>query len=163
MWADGTMRPTKIPRCLILGTGEDTPQGHSLRASMLILELSPGDLDWALLSECQLAGSEGIYANVVAGFLKWIAKRFDQHVVDLRLQLIEYRNRATGSSSHRRTPELVANLAAGCRLFLRFCQAVGAINRRERDEWFDQAWAAIGDAAVAQEQFPARLVPNCDS
>ena len=34
---DGTMRPTRPPRGLILSTGEDVPRGHSVRARALIV------------------------------------------------------------------------------------------------------------------------------
>jgi hypothetical protein len=42
MRADGTLRPAKPPRGLILSTGEDVPRGQSLRARQLILEVSKG-------------------------------------------------------------------------------------------------------------------------
>src|SRR5205807_5268138 len=44
MKADATLRPAKPPRGLVLSTGEDTPRGQSLRARMLVVEVSPGDL-----------------------------------------------------------------------------------------------------------------------
>ncbi len=42
---DGTMRPTKPPRCTLLSTGEDTPGGQSIRARMMVLEVDHGDID----------------------------------------------------------------------------------------------------------------------
>src|SRR5262249_34850875 len=44
MRADGSLRPEKPPRGLVLSTGEDVPRGQSLRARLLTLEVSPGDL-----------------------------------------------------------------------------------------------------------------------
>ena len=44
MRADGSLRPAKPPRGLILSTGEDVPRGQSLRARLLVLEVSPGRL-----------------------------------------------------------------------------------------------------------------------
>jgi integrase len=43
MRADATLRPPKPPRGLLLSTGEDTPRGQSLRARLLVQEISPGD------------------------------------------------------------------------------------------------------------------------
>ena len=42
MRADGGSRPTYYPRGLIISTGEDIPSGQSLRARLLVLELTPG-------------------------------------------------------------------------------------------------------------------------
>lgn len=43
MRADASLRPAKPPRGLTLSTGEDTPRGQSLRARLLVLEISDGD------------------------------------------------------------------------------------------------------------------------
>src|SRR5262249_57001791 len=42
MRADTTLRPDKPPRGLALSTGEDVPRGQSLRARLLVLDVSPG-------------------------------------------------------------------------------------------------------------------------
>src|SRR5918993_546137 len=57
MWADGTLRPQYHPRGLVVSSGEDTPRGQSLRARMLISEISPGDVDLEVLTEMQRAGA----------------------------------------------------------------------------------------------------------
>ena len=44
MRADGGSRPTYYPRGLIISTGEDIPSGQSLRARLLVLELTPGEI-----------------------------------------------------------------------------------------------------------------------
>jgi hypothetical protein len=63
MRPDTTLRPEKPPRALILSTGEDVPRGQSLRARMLVLELSPGDLDWHKLTQCQQDAAGGLHAR----------------------------------------------------------------------------------------------------
>src|SRR6185295_3161976 len=72
MSPDGSLRPAKIPRGLIVATGEDVPAGHSLRASMLILEMGDA-LDWDFLSRTQQLGAEGVYAKTMAGYVRWLA------------------------------------------------------------------------------------------
>ena len=42
---DGTLRPTKPPRCTIISTGEDTPAGQSIRARLLVVEIGDGDVE----------------------------------------------------------------------------------------------------------------------
>jgi hypothetical protein len=67
MRPDTTLRPEKPPRALIISTGEDVPRGQSLRARMIVLELSPGDLDWERLTGCQSAAGAGLYALAMSG------------------------------------------------------------------------------------------------
>ena len=42
MRADGSLRPPKPPRGLILSTGEDIPRGQSLRSRLVVLEVETG-------------------------------------------------------------------------------------------------------------------------
>jgi hypothetical protein len=71
------LREPKPPRGLVLSTGEDIPRGHSIRARLLILELSKGGVTPAALSECQAAARAGDYAQAMSGFLRWMASRVD--------------------------------------------------------------------------------------
>jgi Domain of unknown function (DUF3854)/Domain of unknown function (DUF927) len=68
---DGTMRPSKRPRGLILSTGEEVPRGQSLRARLLIVEVSPDDVDWERLADCQSDAAQGRYAQAMAAYLQW--------------------------------------------------------------------------------------------
>ena len=77
MRPDGSLRPAKPPRGLILSTGEDIPRGQSLRARGLFLELGPNDLNWQRLSECQQDAASGRYAMAMAGYLQWLAADYE--------------------------------------------------------------------------------------
>jgi hypothetical protein len=57
---DGTMRPPKPPRGLILSTDEDNPRGQSLQARLLVVEVSPSDMKWEYLTTCQAAAAQGV-------------------------------------------------------------------------------------------------------
>jgi hypothetical protein len=67
-------------------------------------------------------------------------------------RLAELRQRALGSGLHRRTPEIVSNLAIGWTLFLSFAQTVGALTEGEARELDARAWRALGGAAAAQAE-----------
>jgi hypothetical protein len=54
MQADGTLRPVKPPRGLVLSTGEDTPRGQSLRSRLFVLEVDPSTVNWERVTACQL-------------------------------------------------------------------------------------------------------------
>ena len=56
------------PRALVLATGEQVPEGRSLRARMLIVETQPGDVNLALLSELQESGREGQLAGAMSAY-----------------------------------------------------------------------------------------------
>ena len=59
MRADGGSRPTYYPRGLIISTGEDIPSGQSLRARLLVLELTPGEIAAEALSAAQATQRKG--------------------------------------------------------------------------------------------------------
>lgn len=158
LWADGRLRPTKHPRGIIVGTGEDIPNGHSLRASMLIIELA--DFDFDMLTECQRFGQDGAYAEVMSAYIQWLAGRYESIQRRLRQEIAELRDEAAGSTDHRRTPELVANLALGVRYFLNFAQDIGALSDEAAHSHYDEAWRAIGEAAVAQQEYLSASEPE---
>jgi hypothetical protein len=159
MRADGSLRTARPPRGLILSTGEDVPRGQSLRARMLVLELERGDVDWDALTRCQRAAADGALAQSMSGFLRWIAPRYDEVRRGLAAQLPELREAASRSGTHRRTPELVANLATGFGLFLAFARSVGALVDAECVGLWDRAWGSLGEAAASQAHHQAGAEP----
>lgn len=99
------LQQTMYPRGLILSTGEDTPEGHSVRARMLILELSPGDIEPKALSAAQ--AHRPLFCTLTAALLRQLAKephdllpRIEQHRADLL------------GVGHTRTPSMLARLIA---------------------------------------------------
>ena len=157
MRADGTLRSSKPPRGLIVSTGEDLPRGQSLRARVLVLELGRGDVDWGRLSRCQASAGAGRLAEALAGFVSWVAGCYETTQGQLEALLPQLRAKAAASGSHRRTPEIVANLAAGFGLFLTFAASAGAITDTEHQALLEVSWRALGEAARAQSahQSPA--------
>lgn len=149
---DATLRSGKVPRGLILSTGEDIPRGQSLRARMFALELSPGALDWKLLSHCQRAAASGLYAQAMSAFLQWLAPRYRTIKKKQANTLSKLRREAANSRQHKRTPEIVANLMLGMRYFLKFAKSVGAISEDEAEQSANEAWQALGAAAKAQNR-----------
>jgi len=150
MRADASLKAPKFPRGLILSTGEDVPLGLSLRARMLVLEITPGMIASERLRECQTEARNGVYAEALAGFAAFLAPQFRQVQAGLGEQVSHWRDRATTSGQHRRTPEIVANLALGLDWFLRCAVEASAITDKERDNLWERGWKALGQAAQAQ-------------
>jgi hypothetical protein len=160
MRSDATLRPPKPPRGLIVSTGEDVPRGQSLRARFLTLEVGPDDVDLKKLTVAQKDASTGIYAQAMAGFIQWLAPQYKVVRAKLPAEIAELRDLAQGSGQHRRTPEIVANLALGLRYLLRFAQEVGAITAEEGGKLSTDGWKALGQAAAAQAHHQAASEPT---
>jgi hypothetical protein len=108
-------------------------------------------MNWTVLTECQAAASQGLFAQAMAGFLRWMAARYDGLPTLLRRRTAELRTRAASAgASHRRTPTIVAHLAFGLEVFLSFAQGIGALSEFEVRELRDRGWTALGEAAGAQ-------------
>jgi hypothetical protein len=147
MRPDGTLRPSKPPRGMILSTGEDVPRGQSLRSRMLVIEVDKGDVDLHRLTPCQRDASAGLYAAALAGFVKWLARRYAAFQADLARQRAELRDKAVAARQHSRTPGIVADLAIGLRYFLDFALEIGAIESDQRAEMARRGWRALEEAA----------------
>lgn len=158
MRPDTSLRPAKPPRGLILSTGEDVPLGPSLRARMLVLELAGGDIDPVALSACQADAAAGRYAVAMAGFIRWLA----QHPAilrELRSEVISARDDAQGRPTHRRTPDIVANVIVAMRHLLAFAREVGAMTADEQAWLEDRCLRALQVAASRQAEHQATSDP----
>jgi len=156
MRSDTTLRPIKPPRGLILSTGEDTPHGQSLRARVLLMELGPKALDFTKLTAAQKDARGGLYARDLAGFIRWLAGRYP---VDFKTEVARLRDQVMEADSHRRTPDIVANLAYGFRSFLDYALAAKAISEKERARLWEQAWSVFLEVARMQSAHQASAEP----
>jgi primase-polymerase (primpol)-like protein len=150
MRADGTLRPPKPPRGLILATGEDVPRGHSITARLCVVDVERGSVKLKRLSECQRDAAAGVYASAMGGFAVWLAPRYAELPCQLDAERVELRNQFVGKFPHARTPDVVANLLTGLRYLLRFAEHVGAIDRDERERLWERGLAAFRAAADRQ-------------
>jgi len=104
MRPDGSLRATKPPRGPIVSTGEDLPRGQSLRPRVLVVDVGRSDVDWGRLTDCQAHAGAGHLAQALAGFLRWMAGRYEATQSQFAALLPELRDRAAASGEHRRTP-----------------------------------------------------------
>ncbi|MEK7205259.1 MAG: hypothetical protein AAB254_07085, partial [candidate division NC10 bacterium] len=153
MKPDGTLRPEYFPRGLIISSGEDIPRGQSLRSRLWILELSPGQVDLQELTRAQEDAARGLLARALAGYLKWLAPQMDQlkEVLPPRHRELRIEARSVGVV-HDRTPDIMASLAMGWEVFLRFAREAGAVTVKEAGELRRSGWQALGEAARAQRE-----------
>jgi hypothetical protein len=159
MRTDGGSRPTYYPRGLIISTGEDIPSGQSLRARLLVLELTPGQIAADRLSAMQTDAASGIFATAMAGYLRWLATRID----DLKQMLPErqrmLRDTLAQGLDHRRTPDIAASLIVGWQTFLQFAEESGAIAGQDAPSTLDRVRSALTDSADLQRAHQASEEP----
>jgi len=162
MRSDATLKPTKPPRGLILCTGEDIPNGQSLRARIFVSEVrktGPGAVDLTKLSICQRDAASGLYAQAMAGFIRWLAPRYQDIRRDLNGQQVNLRNKADSTGLYLRTADIVASLTVGILWFLKFAQDVEAISKDKAQDWTRRALDSLDEKAESQSEHQADSDP----
>ncbi len=130
------------------------------RARLLVLEVSPGDVDPARLAACQQVAAAGAYAASMSAFVQWLATHAAS-VWDRRSEVVtQLRAAATASARHRRTPAIVAELAWAWSVLLAFGVDIGALDSLAATERWEAAWRAVGAAAAAQARWQAASEPT---
>jgi hypothetical protein len=144
------MREPRPPRSLILSTGEEVPRGQSIRARLLILELSKNMISAASLTVCQEDARLGLYSGAMSAFIAWIATDYEKRTAQFQKKVLDCRNKVRGSMAHARTPEILANLQASFEMFLEFGVQIGVIDYNDREALAQRCWNGLGVAAAHQ-------------
>ena len=153
------LREPKPPRGLILSTGEEIPRGHSIRARILLLELTKGAISPCKLQECQGDAESGLYVAAMSAFIQWIARRYEETKAALAVRAAELRRKLI-HPAHARTADMIATLQAGVEAFLEFAQDCGAVDSEERKHLADRSWEALQLAAAAQAKHQVAAEPT---
>jgi len=154
-----SVRDSNPPRGLTLSTGEDVPRGQSLHSRFWLMEFGPGDVDIEKLTACQGDATAGIYGGAMSAYLQWLAPQYAHVKKCLSKQIAKFRDAATRSSQHARTPGIVADLMVGLSYFLRFATEVGALSADAAKVLREKAWRALGNGAAAQTRGQATEEP----
>ena len=125
--------PSLSPRGGLLSTGEDTAARGSAKGRSLLVSVTRGEtpatnsVAHATLTPLQADAAAGAYARTMAAYIQHVASRGLNHQLDRLKQLTtEFRDRAMREEvhGHARTPGILADLAAGYRLFLEWADTV---------------------------------------
>lgn len=143
-----SLQETMYPRGLIFSTGEDIPTGHSIRARMMIIELTPGDIRTDHLSEAQKMRSQ--YSVALGSFIEWIAAQDHTAVVKLHKERAKEMRQEFLEIGHTRTPAMIADMIATIAMFTCFAQDVKAISSKRAEEINAEAKKAVME--IANEQ-----------
>jgi hypothetical protein len=154
----GRGRP-KPPRGLILSTGEEIPRGHSIRARLMLLELSKGAISSSKLQECQRDAESGLYAVAMSAFIRWIAGHYEERRAALAVRAAELR-RNLRDPAHARTADMIATLQAGFEAYLEFAHDCEAVDTADRKHLADRSWEALQMVAAAQAKHHVATEPT---
>ncbi|HYE35387.1 cell wall-binding protein [Methylocaldum sp.] len=151
--SDMKQRAAYHPRGLVLATGEDVPRGQSLRARLVIVELSVKDVDNAVLTELQTSAREGALERAMVGYLRWLAPNMDEWKASLPGYLRAFRDRAISegfASSHPRAADIYASLLTGLDLFRQYAVEAGALADADAAPVFERCETVLKDLIAAQ-------------
>lgn len=151
MTATAELRNPFHPRGVIVATGEDIPNGHSLQARLVIINIARGAINTHVLSEMQKLARDGTLAKVMASYLQWlaVAAREDRFLKMIDLFLLCDRD-SVGRDGHARTQDNLANLLTGLRVFLDFADHAGEISPQVTQAFMDIATDAARSLADLQ-------------
>lgn len=159
---DLTARRTFRPRGLAASTGEVLPTGsESLIARVFVVEVKQGAVDLDALTDSQrLTGA--LYSHAFAGYVRWIAERWDALADDLTLRFADKRGMVGQDREivHGRSADVYLALALALATYGDFCAAVGALTRDEMERQ-RLAWlGALAATARAQRAYIASERPT---
>jgi hypothetical protein len=143
----------------VLATGEEVPQGASVRARMLIVEVGAGDVDVRVLSDCQELAAQGLLAESMGGYVRWLAGRLDQARQELRSRVAQLLGAAM-HGAHARTAGIIAELQAGFEQFLAFAAGAGALGHGEQKALASRCWRGLALAANLQARYQFAADPG---
>jgi len=156
---DATSKATYIPRGVVICTGEDLPNGESLRARIASVSLKPGDFNLEELTRAQQRRDEGVYARAMSGYIQWIARQTEtiQATVDADVEIL--RTQFHGTDAHLRSRTIFGILLVGLKNILRFAVDIEAYSQAEADSIFNRSVHALlghlpEQTAQSREQDP---------
>jgi protein gp37/site-specific DNA-adenine methylase len=148
------LMPAKPPRAMILSTAEEPFRGESLLARVLSVQIKPDDVVRnPRATECQADARKGVYAAANAGWIKWLAGKYEQikeELAAVRLRIRDELRTDVGKRWHGRTATMVADLLAGWAVYLRFAVEVKALDQAGSERLMKRVREAI--LKVAGEQ-----------
>lgn len=147
---DGSLRPERHPRGVLVCTGEEVPRAASALARVLLVESLPGDVDTARLTRAQALARDGEYGRAMASYIRWLAARLPAIRDERAGWVARRRDELARSGQHRRAPGAVAELLFGVEVFLRFAADAGALDDDERGTLRDRMEADLRALLDAQ-------------
>lgn len=136
-------------------TGEDIPNGKSLRARMMTIEVREGDIDGRQLKICQRAGKEGLLATFLATWIQWLAPQRDQVLVELAACQESWKDSPGPDGMHRRTYMAKRELGFAFSKFMDFLRDEQLANQSQMLLLENNSGFSLEEVAFGQQQHVA--------
>jgi hypothetical protein len=144
------MRADRPPRGLCVVTGEDVPQGQSLQARLLLLEVGRDAVNLERLKAASTAGTDGTLATLMAAYLQWLAPQLDTVRQDLAQRASELQSHFP--ASHGQNSDQGAHLLAGFEVFSRFALESNALTPDQAKQLGQRVKLALGAVVASQSE-----------
>ena len=153
------LRAETPPRCLLITTGEDLPDGLSIRGRILFVLVGDKQVRLRELTACQEGGREGYFARAMAHYVRWMAPRYGRMIAELPERIDARRREFRQFTAHPRTPDILANIDIGMEDFTRFAVDVRALSRPAADQLRERLRAVLPDLAAMQRRIIVEADP----
>ena len=112
---------------------EEVPQGESLVARLLVLEIQKSSVNFGQLSALQRLASEGFFASAMSGFIRWLAVHHAEVLQSAKREIAGRRDiwSQRNIASHRRYATTLAHLEYGWHLWIRATQEANVFDESE--------------------------------
>ena len=155
--ADIELRPEYHPRGLVMGSGEDLPQGESLRSRILFAELKKGDIASEDLSKAQDLARDGSYCIAMYNFVKFIAglSKDNELTIKLEKDFRTQREKLKGlvtNASHLRLVDQIASLSIALDVLLNFAINHDAISDARANAIAEEGRTALRNFIPSQNE-----------
>ncbi|MCW8139252.1 MAG: DUF927 domain-containing protein, partial [Planctomycetota bacterium] len=147
---DLSHRPPRPPRGLVVSSGEELPHGASCQARLLVLRVGAGSVNLDALTRSQEHAANGLFVQALAGFIRWLAPRYEVLAGALRSDADAMRVAFDLPGAHGRTPGAAADLQVAIRCFAKFAVEVGAITTVDADRLTESARATLREVVSEQ-------------
>jgi hypothetical protein len=141
-----SLQTAYYPRGICMSTGEDTPEGHSVRARMMIMEMSPGDVKPAILSKCQ--AQRKLYVAFIAELIKSLCTQ----KIDITERAEQIRNQNI-DIGHTRTPPMIGRLIAAGESVIAWAAEKRYVDKKTKDSLTKEMTSSILRAGASQQAY----------
>jgi hypothetical protein len=158
MRTDGSLRPPRPPRGLLVATGEELTRGQSVHARLFTVEIRKGDIEEDKLTICQTDAATGLYAQASAAFIGWLAPRLDEARAEFEQLRRDARTRL--KHEHARTADIRAQVTASYSIFLKFLLETEVVDEADVARLQKRIGTALEEVAAAQAQYAECAEPT---
>ena len=147
---DGSLRAARPPRATVISSGTQLPPADDVQARLTVMYARKGAVDCRALSRSQRDGAQGLFAQSMFGFIRWMARNRQSHLDWSRQRALELRKHFEDDEAHPRAAPAMAAKMAVLELVIEYACNCGAFNDDQADEWRVKFLAALKKAAESQ-------------